>query len=176
METLIKVDSKKVKSIRNSYERIISLEGEQLDKKIQQFQIKGANAINDLLNGNDVDGKNSTLVIGSLVDLQVRDYAVGITNSSNRNKLIELWEGLAKSAPVGTIAPLATLASITRYEIGDNLGANEWLDIADKDQAGYALAQLIRRVMSAGWSADQFEVMRTQLHPKVVKTIYGASK
>lgn len=176
METLIKVDSKKVKSIRNSYERIISLEGEQLDKKIQQFQIKGANAINNLVNGNDVEGKNSTLVVGSLVDLQVRDYAVGITNSANRNKLIELWEGLAKSAPVGTIAPLATLAGITRYEIGDNLGANEWLDVADKDQEGYALAQLIRRVMSAGWTVDQFEVMRKQLHPKVVKTIYGASK
>ena len=173
MDTLIKIDSKKVNSIRNSYERIISLEGEQLDREIQTFQISGANAINDLIASDEMDTDTINLVLGSLVDLQVRDYAVGITTESNRDKLINIWSALAIIAPKGSVAPVATLCAIANYESGNEKTALEWLAEAQKDESEYPLAKLIARVIAANWGVEGFAEMRKQLHPKVIATIYG---
>jgi hypothetical protein len=112
-------------------------------------------------------------VLGSLIDLQVRDYAIGITNESNRDKLINIWSALAIIAPKGSIAPVATLCAVVNYESGNEKTALEWLSVASKDNSEYALTKLITRVVNAGWGADSFAVMRQQLHPKVVKVIYG---
>jgi hypothetical protein len=35
----------------------------------------------------------------------------------------------------------------------------------------YSLAQLIKRVIGAGWPAEMFAEMRKELHPKVLETL-----
>jgi hypothetical protein len=168
------IDKNTVKQLHESYDVITSLEnGEDRDTLIQAFQVKGANAINDLIASDEMDPNIINLVLGSLIDLQVRDYAVGITTESNRDKLINVWSALAIIAPKGSVAPVATLCAIANYESGNEKTALEWLDLAGKDNSEYALTKLISRVIAAGWGAEQFGVMRQQLHPKVVKVIYG---
>ena len=173
MNTLT-IDKNKVGELHESYDVIVSLEnGLDRDSAIQAFQVKGANAINDLIASDEMDPNIINLVLGSLVDLQVRDYAVGITTESNRDKLINVWSALAIIAPKGSVAPVATLCAIANYESGNEKTALEWLDLAGKDDSEYPLAKLISRVIAANWGAEQFAVMRQQLHPKVVKVIYG---
>jgi hypothetical protein len=168
------IDKNKVSELHESYDVITSLEnGEDRDTLIQAFQVKGANAINDLIASDEMDPNIINLVLGSLIDLQVRDYAVGITTESNRDKLINIWSALAIIAPSGFIAPVATLCAIANYESGNEKTALEWLDLAGKDDSEYALTKLISRVIAANWGSEQFGVMRQQLHPKVVKVIYG---
>lgn len=173
MNTLT-IDKNTVKQLHESYDLIVSLENDlDRDIAIQAFQVKGANAINDLIASDEMDPNTVNLVLGSLVDLQVRDYAVGITTESNRDKLINVWSALAIIAPKGSVAPVATLCAIANYEGGNEKTALEWLAEAQKDESEYPLAKLISRVIAAGWGAEQFGVMRQQLHPKIVKVIYG---
>ena len=173
MNTLT-INKNAVKELHIQYDLITSLENsEDRDSLIQAFQVKGANAINDLIASDEMDTNTINLVLGSLVDLQVRDYAVGITTESNRDKLINVWSALAIIAPKGSVAPVATLCAIANYESGNEKTALEWLAEAQKDNSEYALTKLISRVIAAGWGAEQFGVMRQQLHPKIVKVIYG---
>jgi hypothetical protein len=173
MNTL-EINKDKVSELRQKYDAIVSQEeGIARDIAFQTFQISGANAINDLIASDEMDANTINLVLGSLVDLQVRDYAVGITTESNRNKLINIWSALAIIAPKGSIAPVATLCAIANYESGNEKTALEWLAEAQKDESEYPLAKLIGKVIKAGWGAEGFAEMRKQLHPKVVATIYG---
>jgi len=168
------IDRAMVNKLHLNYEAIFDLES-QGDKDIayKAFQVSGANAINDLITDDEINPDTANLVLGSLVDLQVRDYAIGITDESNRDKLINIWSELTKIAPAGAIAPVATLCAVANYEAGNEKTATEWLSIATADDREYALTKLIVRVIQAGWGSDGFAVMRKQLHPKVVATIYG---
>lgn len=173
MNTLT-INKNAVKELHTQYDLITSLENDlDRDNLIQDFQVKGANAINDLIASDEMDPNIVDLVLGSLVDLQVRDYAVGITTDSNRDKLINVWSTLAIIAPKGSVAPVATLCAIVNYENGNEQTALEWLSSAQNDIQEYPLAKLITRVINAGWGAEGFAEMRQQLHPKVVATIYG---
>jgi len=171
---ILEIDTERVSELRQKYDAIVNQEeGIARGIAFQTFQISGANAINDLIASDEMDTNTINLVLGSLVDLQVRDYAVGITTESNRDKLINIWSALAIIAPSGSIAPVATLCAIANYESGNEKTALEWLDLASKDESEYPLAKLISRVIGAGWGAEGFAEMRKQLHPKVVATIYG---
>ena len=171
---IVEIDTDKVSELRQKYDAIVNQEDNiARDIAFQTFQISGANAINDLIANDEMDTNTINLVLGSLVDLQVRDYAVGITNESNRDKLINIWSALAILAPKGALAPVATLCAIANYESGNVKTALEWLALAQKDESEYPLAKLISRVIGAEWGAEQFAEMRKQLHPKVVATIYG---
>jgi len=173
MNTLT-INKNKVKELHQNYDEIVNREeGIARDIAFQAFQVKGANAINDLIASDEMDPNIINLVLGSLIDLQVRDYAVGITDESNRDKLINIWSELAKIAPKGAIAPVATLCAIANYESGNVKTALEWLSSAQSDESDYPLAKLVGRVIEAGWGSEQFSVMRQQLHPKVVAHIYG---
>ena len=173
MNTLT-IDKNKLEELHQKYDAIVNQEDNiARDIAFQTFQITGANAINDLIASDEMDTNTINLVLGSLVDLQVRDYAVGITTESNRDKLINIWAALAIIAPSGFIAPVATLCAIANYESGNEKTAWEWLSLAERDESNYPLAKLISRVIKAGWGSDSFAVMRENLHPKVVATIYG---
>ena len=78
-----------------------------------------------------------------------------------------------KIAPAGYVAPVATLFSAVNYERGDGSMASKALDMAFADQANYPLAKLLKRVYAAGWPPESFAKMRTELHPKVVATLFG---
>jgi hypothetical protein len=76
-------------------------------------------------------------------------------------------------APVGQVAPVASLFAALAYESGDGALAHRALDRALADINGYALALLLRRVFTAGWPPQSFAAMRRELHPKVSSGIFG---
>lgn len=143
-----------------------------------RLQRLGAVAIKDLMTqftkaGTVDDYKLIALALTRLHDLQVRDYAMGLTNSENIDQSFNFWHWFLQIAPIGFIAPVAAIFSTVAYESGENQLAQRSLDQAFSDQADYPLAKLLRRVYSAGWPPQSFAAMRAELHPKVCATLFG---
>ena len=141
------------------------------------LQREGALAVNDLAgifarDGICLDKNLIALVIARLQDLQVRDYAMGITDSENIETLWSMWRWLLKIAPKGFIAPIAALFSAVSYEKGDGAMAQRALDRAFVDDMRYPLAKLLRRVFAAGWPPESFANMRKELHPKICANLF----
>ncbi len=143
-----------------------------------RLQRLGAVAIKDLMAqfakaGTADDYKLIALVLTRLHDLQVRDYAMGLTNSENIDQSFNFWHWLLQLAPKSFIAPVAAIFSTVAYESGESDLAQRSLDQAFADQADYPLAKLLRRVYSAQWPPQSFAAMRAELHPKVCATLFG---
>ena len=148
---------------------------------VRVLQREGALAINDLAaefaqKGTSQDNLLIALVLKRLLDLQVRDYAMGIVSEENIETMWQMWRHLMKLAPKGYIAPVATLFSAINYERGDGAMASKALDRAFADDANYPLAKLLKRVYAAGWPPESFAKMRAELHPKVVATLFGQAE
>jgi hypothetical protein len=140
----------------------------------------GAIAINQLVaNFNQVtheeDFELIALVLIRLKDLQVRDYAMGLSTPENIDQQFNLWHWLMSIAPTGFVAPVACLFAATAYESGEADLAHAALDKAFADELTYPLAILLRRVFFANWPADSFAAMRAQLHPKICASLFGSS-
>ena len=142
------------------------------------MQRAGALAVTEIANEFDREGRieNKQLIATVLVrlrDLQVRDFALGITNDENIEALCGLWKYLLTYAPTGLVAPVATLLSVNCYENDDTEMAMAALNRAFEDDPEYGLAKLLRRTYSAGWPSDSFQRMREELHPKVCHKLFG---
>lgn len=145
---------------------------------VREHQRDGALAVTQLLADFQSDGKCEdrdlvARVLARLQDLQVRDYAMGITTSENIESLQTMWHWLMRAAPKGYIAPVATLFAAVAYENGDGALAGRALDRAFEDDLTYSLAKLLRRVFAAGWPPESFTRMRGELHPKICAAIFG---
>ncbi|MEI6406075.1 MAG: DUF4192 domain-containing protein [Actinomycetes bacterium] len=141
-------------------------------------QREGALAVTDLFHqfrtlGSCSDEGLIALVLVRLQDLQVRDYAMGITDSEKIDLLASMWLWLVKTAPIGYVAPVATLLAATAYENGDGAFAARALDRAFEDDLTYPLAKLLRRVFAAGWPPESFAQMRADLHPRICATLFA---
>ena len=148
---------------------------------VRVLQREGALAVNDLAaefaeKGMSGDNLLIALVLKRLLDLQVRDYAMGIVSEENIETMWQMWRHLMKVAPSGYIAPVATLFSAVNYERGDGAMATKSLEKALEDQPNYPLAKLLKRVYAAGWPPESFAKMRAELHPKVVATLFGEAE
>ncbi|MFZ4064347.1 MAG: DUF4192 family protein [Candidatus Nanopelagicaceae bacterium] len=142
------------------------------------FQRAGALAFNDLFEtftneGICKDKALIALVLVRLRDLQVRDYAMGLTNKENIEMLWKMWQWLLSITPAGYAAPVASLFSAINYEMGDGPLASKLLEQALSDDSTYPLAKLLRRVYAAGWPAESFATMRKELHPKVCAALFN---
>ena len=155
----------------------IDAEGEQ----IQTAQRGGALSVLDLASrfiagslGRDIgsDQELSALVLGSLSDIQVRDFALGSHDEASIDMYWAMWRYLVRIAPAGSIAPVASLLAAISYERGEGALAQRSLDRALADDPSYSLAGLLRRVFSAGWPPQSFATMRRDLHPKVCAGIF----
>jgi hypothetical protein len=140
----------------------------------------GAIAVNQLvanfaLAKHESDVELIALVLIRLKDLQVRDYAMGLSTTENIDQQFNLWHWLMNLAPVGFIAPVACLFAATAYESGEVELAHNGLDKAFADDSTYPLAILLRRVFFSGWPAAAFSDMRAQLHPKICASLFGGS-
>jgi hypothetical protein len=140
----------------------------------------GAIAVNQLvanfaLSKHESDFELIALVLIRLKDLQVRDYAMGLSTTENIDQQFNLWHWLMNLAPVGFIAPVACLFAATAYESGEVGLAHNGLDKAFADDSTYPLAILLRRVFFSGWPAAAFSDMRAQLHPKICASLFGGS-
>jgi len=147
-------------------------------KNLIQLQRDGATAVIDLagefaLGRGTEDLELTARVIGRLGDIQVRDFALGSHNEDSHDNFFQMWRQLMKMAPVGQVAPVASLFAALAYEGGDGALAHRALDRALADIHGYSLALLLRRVFTAGWPPESFAAMRRELHPKVCTGIFG---
>jgi hypothetical protein len=147
-------------------------------KNLRKLQRDGATAVIDLA-GEFALGRGSddlelvARVIGRLSDIQVRDFALGSHTDEDLDTYFLMWRQLMRMAPVGYVAPIASLFAALAYESGDGALAHRGLDRALADSKGYSLALLLRRVFTAGWPPESFAAMRRELHPKVCAGIFG---
>ena len=149
------------------------------DEVLKQQRL-GAVAVNELVARfitapKKIDDELLAIVLMRLKDLQVRDYAMGLTNNENIDQLFNLWHWLLGLAPIGHIAPVACIFAACAYESGECDLAHKALDKAFSDLPAYPLGLLLRRVFQAAWPADSFATMRAQLHPKICATLFGSS-
>lgn len=123
-------------------------------------------------------GRNSSdpallaLILIRLRDLQVRDFALGCMDRESLEKHVSMWQWVVRIAPTHFQAPPATLLSATAYELGDEELAKSALATALEADDQYPLALLLKRVFAAGWPAETFATMRTELHPKITAAIF----
>jgi hypothetical protein len=141
------------------------------------LQREGAHAVDKLLaefmaKGICHDKELIALVLVRLLDLQVRDYAMGITTEENEKALWAMWRWLLRIAPRGFVAPVATLFATMTYERGDGALAQRALERAFEDDRNYQMAKLLRRTFAAGWPAHSFTQMRAELHPKICAALF----
>ena len=145
---------------------------------VTAHQREGANAINEMAIAFSKDQKIEdksvvALVLVRLLDLQVRDYAMGMTTEETSDQLWDMWRYLLRLAPQGYVAPVAVIFATMSYERGDGALAQRALDRAMEDAPGYQMAKLLRRTFAAGWPPSAFTQMRADLHPKICAAIFG---
>jgi hypothetical protein len=167
-DLLLLAEIKKIPLIKYSSDNVVELERE------------GALAVNDCAQdfsdmGVIKDRKLLALTYVRLHDVQVRDFAMGITNSENAELLTNMWRFMLRIAPPGYIAPVASLFAAISYESGNGVIAQRALDLALEDNSAYPMAKLLRRVFSAGWPPSQFADMRADLHPRVCALLFPKS-
>ncbi len=144
---------------------------------LSDMQRDGATAVIDLAAEFEKFGVASNpdliaRVLGRLSDIQVRDFALGTHNAESFDTYWHMWHYLLQIAPVGYVAPIATLFATLAYERSDTPLAYRLLERATIDAPGYSLTILLRRVFGSGWPATAFAAMRIELHPKVTAGIF----
>jgi hypothetical protein len=143
-------------------------------------QREGAAAIVDFIADFQAEGlcrdkKLIALVLVRLLDLQVRDFALGSVTEDSLHIYFSAWRWLMRIAPHGFVAPVATLFAAVAYERGDGALAQRALDRVESDDADYAMLRLFREVFSRGWSPDNFAAMRAELHPKICDSLFSGT-
>jgi hypothetical protein len=113
-----------------------------------------------------------TSVTHSLRDIQLRDFALGITAENHTSELVlALMNYLNDTTITEEIAPINSVRASFLYRLGDMKEAYLALDKATEADPKYALTILLRRVFGSGWAPEAFEAMTRELHPKVVAGI-----
>ena len=153
-------------------DRLVEL-GTLVDNEDKLIQRKGASLVDGFFmsfTASDVDETTTTDVLYYLTDIQVRDFGLGILDKYNNTEAALKY--LIDKAPTDTIyisAPSALLAQLY-YEQGNT--ADAFLTLSNA-QENYSLRLLLDRVFKAGWDPKGFARMREELHPHVLKNIFG---
>ena len=159
--------------------RLVEL-GTLVDNHATSIQRKGATAIEDFFIEYEQDvyepsDVQTAKLLHYLTDIQVRDYALGLLEPDNADRIIPALLYLVNNAPIDTIyinAPASLLAAL-HYEMGNTADAFLILSTA---QADYSLARLLDRVFRYNWTPSGFAKMRKELHPQVIANIFGEDK
>ena len=143
-------------------------------------QRQGAEAVVDFIADFHAEGlcrdkKLIALVLVRLLDLQVRDFALGSVTEDTLHNYFSAWRWLMRIAPQGYVAPVATLFAAVAYERGDGALAQRALDRVEADNPDYAMLNLFRQVFSRGWSPENFAAMRAELHPKICDSLFSGT-
>ena len=141
---------------------------------------EGAAALIDLLHDFESDGICRdkglvALVLVRLRNLQIRDFALGSVTEAKTNLYFDTYRWLMRSAPVGYIAPIASVFAAICYERGDGAMAQRVLSRALADDEKYQLAILLKELFARGKRPEIFREMRAELHPKVCDLIFSGS-
>jgi hypothetical protein len=109
-------------------------------------------------------------------NLQLRDYLMGLTSDGlsveSVTNILRVLMVLIEQAELPAY-PIRTVLASYMYRLGDsdalimlNAGLNK----------GYSLAQLLQRVINAGWSPAEFATMSDNLHSKVIAELTRTSE
>lgn len=110
------------------------------------------------------------LLVEAVADVQVRDYILGHAPMSlGAETAVAFITEILPLVDEAKRAPFYTVMSAFYYEAGDSELAYASLLQAQLLDPEYSLANLLKRVFTAGWSAESFVAMREELHPKVVE-------
>ena len=113
-----------------------------------------------------------TSVAHSLRDIQLRDFAMGITAENHTPELVLAFlTYLGDTTITEEIAPIESVRASYLYRLGHTTEAYSALDKATEANPKYALTILLRRVFGSGWPTEAFVAMTQELHPKVVSGI-----
>jgi hypothetical protein len=146
METTVKTQAQAVNEFRNA---------------LIEFEMNGT-----------VETALKTSVAHSLRDIQLRDFALGITAENHTPELVFAFiTYLGDTTITEEIAPIQSIRASYLYRLGDTTQAYLALDKATEANPKYSLTLLLRRVFGSGWPAEAFEAMTRELHPKVVSGI-----
>jgi hypothetical protein len=115
------------------------------------------------------EDSNMARIIASFDNLAVRDYALGLSVMNPEIATTQL-NALLKACPVALASAPASILAILAYSAGNKGQAQSYLD---KARQNYALANLLKRVILAGWPSSEFATMAQALHPKVSASIFG---
>jgi hypothetical protein len=119
-----------------------------------------------------VEATLKTSVTHSLRDIQLRDFALGITAENHTPELVlAFMDYLSDTTITEEIAPIQSIRASYLYRLGDTTEAYLALDKATEATPNYSLTILLRRVFGSGWPSGAFEAMTQELHPKVVSGI-----
>jgi tetratricopeptide (TPR) repeat protein len=125
---------------------------------------------------NDIEltGENLEAVILAVnSDIQVRDWLMGLPNRWTIEEGIKLMQYLCVHAPSEDLVPFVTLQALYYYELGNTEKSTMLLNYALRLDKNYSLAQLLLKVFTAGWPAEQFKTMRDNLDSKIIEACYG---
>lgn len=101
-----------------------------------------------------------------------RDYVLGApVLELGHQASIKFIEALLPLMVEADRVPFYTVLSSFYYETGDTELAVVALATAQNLNPDYSLAQLLLRVIGAGWDKEGLTHMRLELHPKVVNTL-----
>lgn len=147
--------------------------GTLVDNENTAVQRVGANLIDGYFMSftkSDVEMETTALVLYYLTDIQVRDFALGILDKyKNTEAALKYLVDQASTDSLYINAPASLLAQLY-YEQGNTADAFLMLSNA---QENYSLARLLTRVFRSGWKPEGFATMRKELHPQVIKNIFG---
>ena len=131
--------------------------------------------IADSLN-NDIElsgGKLEAVILAVNSDLQVRDWLVGLPSRWTIDEGIKLMQYICVHAPAKDLAPFITIQAMYYYEQGNTEKATMLINYALRVDEEYQLANMLKRIILAGWPTEAFQKMRDELDPKVVEECYG---
>ena len=159
---------------------ISTIEQEQEVSNPQELQREGAEALIDFVNDFGSDGicrdkRLVALLLLRLKDIQVRDFALGSVTEEKINLYFDAYRWLMRSAPIGYVAPIATIFAAICYERGEGALAQRVLDRAFADEKNYGLARLMRQLFATGQKPEIFREMRSELHPKICDAIFSGT-
>ncbi len=121
-----------------------------------------------LLTSMPIDVDRAAETLWALGDVRVRDTAIWeIAHDAEHNaehnahRAFDMAAGLLRSAPGEVTAPIGTVTALLAWLIGDGVRAMAALDRVHVEEPGYALAELLRRSITAGLPpAGWLEMMR----------------
>ncbi len=119
------------------------------------------------------DEKLEAVILAVNSDIQVRDWLIGLPNRWTIEEGIKLMQYLCVHAPSEDLVPFVTLQALYYYELGNTEKSTTLLNYALRLDKNYSLAQLLLKVFTAGWPAEQFKTMRDNLDPKIIEACYG---
>ena len=121
-----------------------------------------------------IESDTTEIIVTAITDFndpQFRDYLMGLPVTFPLDTVRKCLAILSAFVPDGKQRAIYSVLAQFAWEAGDDTLAETYLTLALNEDAGYSLANLLKRVFATGWERESFVTMRTQLHPKVIEAL-----